>query len=375
MAYSFAANKTKTVAAALASIIGLSACSTIGSFAEANKVDYKSASKTITAKLDVPPDLTQIRRDNRFAIPEVSQGALVASGSSVALTGLKDVRIERSGNQRWLVVKQTPELLWPTVKEFWTDLGFTLVTENPEAGVLETDWAENRANLPKGWIREAIGKVFDSAYSTGERDKFRTRIERGADGVVEIHISHRGLLEVYTGKENETTSWTARPSDASLEAEMLSRLMVKLGAGRDTAKAAVASAAPTQLERAKLMSSGGLNYIQMDEGFDRSWRRLGLALDRAGFTVEDRDRSKGIYFVRYIDEDIDAKKKGSGGNFFTRLFTTSKSEQEIADSQRYRILVKEIDGVSGISIRDKEGKVDVSPVTDKILKVLQEQLK
>jgi outer membrane protein assembly factor BamC len=390
MAKSFVAKNGITSALVLAGLISLSACTSTGSLFESNRIDYKSASKAATASLEVPPDLTQIRRDSRFAIPEANQGSATASGynlekngnKSVATSGLvassklKDMYIERDGSQRWLVTKQTPETLWPELKDFWQDLGFVINIENQETGVMETDWAENRAKIPQDLVRKTIGKVFDSLYSTGERDKFRTRVERAANGNVEIYISHRGAEEVFVGTQKDSTVWASRPSDSGLEAEFLSRLMVKLGADGESAKQAVSSTTGTPLlkVRSKLLTADNLAYVETDEGFDRSWRRVGLALDRIGFTVEDRDRSKGLYFVRYIDQDIDAKSKGASDGFFSKLFSWGSSDT-VKNAQKYRILVKESGEVSHITVHGEDGKVDSSATAEKILKLLNDQLK
>ena len=375
-----------TSALALAGVISLSACSTVSNILEPNHIDYKSASKATTAALDVPPDLTQIRRDNRFGIPEANQGSATASSYNlqkgnktvsangvVAPLQLKEMRIERDGSQRWLVVNQAPEILWPQLKDFWQDLGFLISVENQDSGVMETDWAENRAKIPQDVIRKTLGKVLDSLYSTGERDKFRTRIERSANGNVEIYISHRGAQEVLVGTQKESTVWAPRPSDSGLEAEFLSRLMVRLGADSDGAKQALSSSAPIKA-RAKLLKSENLSYVETDEGFDRSWRRVGLALDRVGFTVEDRDRSKGLYYVRYIDQDIEAKTKGASEGFFSKLFSWGSSETA-KNTQKYRVYVKESGEVSHITVHGEDGKVDASPIAEKILQLLNDQLK
>jgi outer membrane protein assembly factor BamC len=200
--------------------------------------------------------------------------------------------------------------------------GLHLAQELPAAGIMETEWNENRAKIPQDFIRNTIGKVFDSVYSSGERDKFRTRIERRADGSSEIYISHRGVQEV-VGAEKETTKWTPRPNDPGLEAEFLARLLNKLGNGGEqlAAKTAV-DGAIVQPQHASLVGAGADRAVQVDEGFDRAWRRVGLALDRAGFTVEDRDRTQGIYFVRYINDATESK------GFFSKLFSWGSSSEE-----------------------------------------------
>ncbi len=372
-------------------LAGLSGCSSVSSMLEPEKIDYKSATQTVKKSgLEVPPDLTQLKADNRYATPDGSaRGTATASSfnaESAGKTGAAkpaeavdaaapkqtaDMRIERSGNQRWLVVKQSPELLWPRIKDFWQENGFLLNIELPEAGVMETDWAENRAKIPQDFIRSALGKVMDSLYSTGERDKFRTRLERNADGSTEIFISHRGAAEVTAGQLKERTVWTPRAPDPELEAEFLGRMMVRLGTEEKVAKAAVAAAQPAPL-RARIEKDKAGAFVKIDEAFDRAWRRVGLALDRVGFTVEDRDRSRGLYFVRYVDQGSDAENKTSEPGFFSRLFS-SKDDKKSA--LRYRIVLKPDGDVSRLRVLDDQGAPTTSANADRILTLLNDQLK
>jgi len=368
-------------------VTGIMGCNSMNSLMDADRVDYKSAvSKSNVNKLEIPPDLTQLQRDSRYTIPEMASGTITASGYNsnqvkqqstpntveVAPKQLPAIRIERSGTQRWLVVNRSPQVLWPEIKDFWQESGFLLNIDSPETGVMETDWAENRAKIPQDFVRRSLGKVLDSLYSTGERDKFRTRLERAADGSTEIYISHRGAQEELVGTEKDRTVWTARPSDPELEAEFLSRLMVRLGAEKERAKDKVMMV-PEQQAKAKLIKNEDMTALEADEGFDRLWRRVGLALDRVGFTVEDRDRSQGLYYVRYVDQDSDAKGKAAEKGFFSRLF--SSNEEKDKKAQRYRILVKAVGGKSQISVLGSDGKLEKSATSEKILSLLYAQLK
>jgi len=225
--------------------IALGACSVL----EGDKIDYKSASKGST--LEVPPDLKTLSRDTRYTVPGgvVSANAMQAnqaaqpSGPQTAVSSLGDVRIERNGNQRWLVVNRPADQLWDPVREFWLENGFTLALDQSNIGIMETDWAENRAKIPQDFIRNTLGRVLDSLYSTGERDKFRTRLERNAQGGTEIYVSHRGMQEVFNTSTKETTVWQPRAADPELEAEFLRRLLVKLGVSQEQAKAVAATPA------------------------------------------------------------------------------------------------------------------------------------
>lgn len=365
------------------SLAGMAGCSSVGSMLEPDKVEYKSAGKV--PSLEIPPDLTQLQRENRYTIPDTNRGTATASGytqqqavrptntTAVAVNAVSDMRIERAGSQRWLVVKQPPEALWPQIKDFWQDSGFLISYETPQAGVMETDWAENRAKIPQDFIRNTIGKALDSLYSTGERDKFRTRLERTADGATEIYISHRGMQEVLVGQQKDTTMWTPRQSDPELEAEFLSRLMARLGADTARAKETVAKVG-LQAPRAKLVKGANGGFVEVDEGFDRAWRRVGLALDRVGFTVEDRDRTQGLYFVRYVDPEQDQNKASEKG-FFSKLFSFGSSDDKAKSALRYRVSVKGAGAVSQVAVLNNEGRPESSQTAERILSLLNEQLR
>ena len=360
-----------------------------GSLFESQRIEYKTAAKL--PSLEVPPDLTAPSRDNRYQVPDINptgtatfstysseRAGAPRTGSTDVLATIpaNKVRVERAGTQRWLVVSQTPEKLWPMVKEFWQELGFLIKIEAPETGVMETDWAENRAKIPQDFIRSMLGKVLEGLYSTAERDKFRTRLERGAEpGTTEIYISHRGVAEVYTSERQDYTVWQARPADPELEAEFLRRLMVRLGIDEQQAKAQVA--AESRTERAKIVrSQDGVTSLEVDETFDRAWRRVGLALDRVGFTVEERDRSKGTFFVRYIDPEKDAQSGGKRDEgFLSRLMFWKSGSADPRSAEQYRVQVKDKNSSSQVVVLGKEGQPDKSETARKILSLLHEQLK
>ncbi len=360
-----------------ACVLALAGCSSLGSMLQGDKVDYRSSgSKTST--LDVPPDLTQLSRDQRY---QVSGGSISATTyqaatpatsrvatASVAPVAIGDMRIERAGNQRWLVSPLPPEQLWPRLKEYWQEAGFNLTLDSPETGILETDWAENRAKLPQDVIRRTLGRVLDSLYSTSEMDRFRTRVERTAAGS-EVYISHRGMQEVYTNQQQDQTRWQPRDADPELEAQMLARLMVKLGARTEQAQAAVD--VPAAQPRARVVSEGGAQAVQLDEGFDRAWRRVGLSLDRSGFTVEDRDRAQGVYFVRYVAAPVSVEAKEPG--FFARLFGTRKAAEPAP--VRYRIAVKAAGDRSLVTVLNAQGAPEAGPDAQRIVKLLVDDLK
>lgn len=371
------------LALALTAALALGACSTVNDFLSGDKIDYKSQS-TKTARLEVPPDLTQLQRDSRYqpqsggvvsastfgaAATAATTTTTATATASVAPASIGQMRIVREGNQRWLTVPLPPERLWPQLQSFWQESGFNLLVDNAQAGVMETDWAENRANIPQDIIRRTLGRVLDTLYDSGTRDRFRVRVERSGEGS-EVFLSHRGMIEVFTSDRREQTTWTHRPNDPGLEAEFLSRLMVRLGAKEEVARSVVASPV-TAAPRARIVAGQAAATLQVDEGFDRAWRRVGLSLDRSGFTVEDRDRASGIYFVRYVDPKADV---ASEPGFFAKLLSLGKSDTP-APALRYRIAVKADGERSNVSVLDAQGGPETGAVGQRIVGLLVDDLK
>lgn len=356
----------------LSATLILGACTVL----QGDKVDYKSASKAPVTTLEVPPDLTQLSRDSRYSVPgapvtassfqasQVNQPA--TAPSTLAATSLGDVRIERAGTQRWLVIDRPADKLWEPVKDFWQENGFLLAMDQASLGIMETDWAENRAKIPQDFVRQTLGKVFDALYSTGERDKFRTRLERNTNGGTDVFISHRGMIEVYNSTHKDQTVWQPRPVDPELEAEFLRRLMVKLGVTQEQSKALLASEVPQK--SARVTSVNGQPAVQIDDSFERAWRRVGLSLDRTNFTVEDRDRSKGIYFVRYVAPSADKAEQG----FLSKLFSGAKPDSA---PQKFQVSVVSQGNQTLVSVRGADGSTANSVDAQRIVTVLAEDLK
>lgn len=371
---------------------GLGGCTTVSDSFTSSKIDYRSAAATPAPTLQVPPDLTQLGNDPRYQPPaggaisanamQTSEAAAPqAAGPSVAVRPSDDVRIERAGNQRWLVVRQTPEQVWDTLRTFWQDNGFTLVIDTPQVGVMETDWSENRAKLPTDIVSRTVGKVLDKLRDTGERDRYRTRIERNGS-TTEIYISHRGVEQVGVERTGDSLRWQSRPSDPGLEAEMLARMMLRLTGTEDSSRsgnvkavdAAVRSvgAAPATPPRARVVDQSTGTTLQIDDNLERSWRRVGLALDRSSFTVEERDRAQNVYLVRYVDPKLAGKEEPG---FFSRVFSGARKED--LKGTRYQLKLTSDDGTSSssLSILDDRGAAIVDEGARNIAQLLANELR
>ena len=351
---------------------------------------YKSSRSA--PPLEVPPDLTSSTVRDTLPIPGVdatySQYASGEAGAGTraapeVLPQFDDARVERSGDQRWLVVAMKPEQVWPRIRDFWTAEGFALETEEPDIGLMETEWAARHTPLPAGAIKRALLRVSDALYGVAFRDRYRTRIELGDEAdTTDVYVSHRGAEQTVVGDETAQAQreglgervWLPRPSDPGLEAEMLSRMMIYLGVDQERADAIVAESAPAAPRVRLVREDDGASALVLGEGFSPAWRRAGLALDRAGFAVEDRDRSRGLFFVRYAGLAEDAKSEDRG--WLSRLKFWGSDDDAEKGSGTYLVHVAgDTHDTTRVVVLDADGERDASPTASRILAVLHEQLR
>lgn len=375
-----------TVAVIAASLTG---CQYLGSKFTDEKIQYEST--TSRAPLEIPPDLSQLPMDDRFTVPgktqtvtatqvaETEQARKNASGAAPVLPTTVVTKIVKDGSERYIQVNLPPEQVWESLLDFWPSVGLQVEREDPRAGVMETNWAENKANLPQDIIRATLGKLLDSVYSTGERDRYRTRIERNANGGTDIYITNRRMVEVYTSSSEEHTAWQPAPADKELEAEMLTRLSLRLENDFNPKQKtreeiekqpALQKAAPVYISREIKGADGKTEALEIDEDFDRAWRRVGVGLDRVGLNIEDRDRSAGIYYIRYLDPDYEVKKRNDEG-LFSRWF----SKEKPVDAPLYRVKLVSDGNKTTVTAMPDSDKTDPLSTSARILNLLQEQVR
>jgi outer membrane protein assembly factor BamC len=369
-----------TRVAVLALTIGsLAGCESLNDMFASDKVNYKDT--TSAPPLAVPQDLSAAPTGQQYVAPPASlalggapKGSVTAAGNTtVGSPSAQDpfgMHVERDGDRRWLVVDgRTPDDLWPILQSFWQDNGFTLSTDSPDTGIMVTDWAENRANIPDDWFRRTIGRVIDFAYSSGTRDRFSTLVTRGADGQTDISITQSSLEEVLTGQDKTSSKWVERPRDPALEAEFLAKVMQKFGLTDGQSKQLLTDARPSGAV-AQIDHTADGTTLSLPESFDRAWLRVGLALDRTNFTVDNRDREKGIYYVRYADSMQELKGDGLFGKLFYNPKTAAKNQ-----GPEYMVSVRaKGDAQTQVAVVDQNGQIDTSSDAQSIVSALHSQL-
>ena len=375
--------------------IALSACSSLSDTFSQETIQYETSDSR--APLEIPPDMNSVPMSDRYSVPTRPQTVWASQqqaeqnaeqGNSAPVSQVLPVgevaQIMREGNNRWIHVNLPPEQVWPIVQDFWNTVGLTLARQDASVGVMETNWAENRAKLPQDIIRATLGKVIDMVYSTGERDQYRARLERSETGGTDIYVTHRSMVEVVknTSGDNDTTVWQPGPTDPEMEAEMITRLSQRINAEFDPHAVAaskqehqkqveeLAAYQPTEsISQLEQGADGVATSIFIKEGFERAWRRVALAIDRMGFTVEDRDRSRGFFLVRYLDEQYEEEQRSQQG-FWKNVF----SRDTPVEAPQYVIYLQPISETeTRVHVLGPDGKADTTGVAPKILTLLSEQ--
>lgn len=325
------------------------------------------------AKLEVPPGLSQPSVTDSLALPNIAAGGSTYSdytntgghtANKVTPASLRGIKVIRDGKNQWLEINSSADKLWPQLKVFFARVGFKIKREDKALGVMETNWLENRLELPSNWFSKLLSKV----SSSGLRDKYRARLEKTKNPkVTRVFITHQGLKEYGTDEISGIKIWwQSRPSDPELEAEMYQRFLIFRGMGKS--KAISLAQQSDAKDRTRIFKKDGTKMLQVDEGFARTWRRVGIALDRIGLFVDDRNRSGGVYYLRITDDFRDKVKEDKG--WLASLFSSDKTKLK----QRYLLSVNAEKGKTIISIYETTGAKANERFVSQLLKELKSYL-
>ncbi len=339
------------------------------------RIDYKN-NRSVDPLL-LPPDLSATLEPELVTpggaasysdYTRAEGGRISQRQGRTVLPEFSGVKMVNEHGVRWLEIQQDPATLWPKLVQFWDSEGLRLKIQDQRTGIIETDWAENRADIPQDMLRNLLGRALDGIYSAATRDKYRLRIERGLrENSAQVFLTHRGAQEI---SQNETFVWVFRPSDPELEAEMLSHLLVYLGVAEEQAKSIATSEQTDGSALAVVDNSTGMPVMVVREPFAQAWRRVGLALDRANFTVQDKNREEGIYFVRYAKETEVADKP----SFWSKLAFWKKDETGEYQEFRVRLQNTASDNTT-VTLEELEGNPVDAAVAQPVLDVLSKHVR
>ena len=353
------------------------------------KVEYKK-SRQAEQNLEIPPDLSRSSINDTLVIPgaprsdpttlsgfegrEQVRGRVAARAA--VLPAVSGIKVVRDGDEQWLRIDSPPEDVWFRVVEFWQENGILLQEQDPAVGVIVTDWLEERPNIDTGVISGLLNKAIEGLHSASTRDQYRVRLEPGErPDTTELYLTHRGMQEmiIQDGAGTvERTVWNPRPSDPGLEAEILRRLMIYLGVSEQRAGSALAAKDGGKAKpRSTLNRIEGKVSLTVDEGFDRAWRLVGVALDRVGFAVEDRNRAGGVYYVRYNDPMKDAEDEG----WLSKLAFWQKDDDNFDKDNQYQVKLNDAGKPTEVVVLNDKGERVNSETALRILTLLNEQIR
>ncbi len=318
--------------------------------------------------LEVPPDLTTESIRDTLAVPDVdASGTASYSTYQERIAQRKKEREAGSAespgaaklgvlaDETLLIIDAEPAVVWAELRPFWKDRGYALDVDDEELGVLETGWVENRAKQ--------------------ERDRFKVSIEAGEEsGTTVLYLSHAGEALTPNGEDLE---WRERPRDAGLEGRMAAHLRIALsGEAVEPAEAVQEPAVdpaprppaeePGADGRAELLNAGeGKAYLRVSNDFAKVWRNTGFALGQIGAKVEDEDRSRGSYYLRFSETAAPKPEKG---------FLSSLAFWRDDDDDEFEIHLTDVGNNTEVIVLDPDGNWDNSATAARILRLLRTEL-
>jgi len=349
---------TAIAAALLLLGTGLSGCDTLRGMRK------EDPDKVRAERLRLPPDLASGGINNGMSIPAGPGAASGIQAGTLLPDPARGITVHKAGAQRWLEVAAKPEQVWQWLHGYLGHYSLKIAREVPSIGLLQTDWILHGVALPRGVFSPQIKDPEDARVA----DYYVFRLEPGAQpNTSEVHVAHRRMAAQGEGKD---AVWSWRPADPFLEAEMLRGFMLYAGVQPATAAQQVAAAegAPAQAQ----LDSGddGQPLLALNDGFFNAWRRVGTAVDRLGFTVADRDRSAGQYFVRY-DPRAETGRPEKG-----LLDTLAFWRDDPPDAvEIYVIQLREQGARTLVTVTEEGGAAAPPEVAERILAVLAEQLR
>jgi outer membrane protein assembly factor BamC len=356
-------------------MLSLSSCSVVDDLVDVKKSNLNYKSNDSVKALDFPPDLTAPEFDNAFVLPSngtVSASAVVNQSGVYSTKDQKitvlpkssTVRSGQLGVVRWLDVNGPAEKIWPLLRDFWRSIGIPLKKDEPQIGIMETEWAESQAGLPAGWLRGKLGAIFQSTYDAGSRDRYRIRVEKSTAKTTRIYLTHKGAEEVV---DKAGSGWQLRPANHEKEAELLNRLKAFLqgDVAAATGKKSPASNMQTTSSSVNLVEQEGQTILQVYDTYNRTWALTGIMMGRMGLIVETQNQSEGIYKVKYQGNEEDTEKKGFFKRFFKDKVTILLKEED------YQVHIQDAGKISVVRIFDAEG----SPLSKRQTRIALARLK
>lgn len=379
----FRAKFAKNTFICLFALIFCGACASDGTINA--QAEYEQATPRPSSELIVPPGLISPDVNSNYKMLYLSP-----EQNTYQLDKVTNMHIMQGGSERWLVIKnKNVNQVFPTMIAYLKQQGVHIKYQNQSIGLIQTDWFDKN-NVAKTstvhqffeWIGLSHGmNALPSLYT------FRVNLWQNKNdtqifvtdyqmNVVPTDVIPASKQDIKTESGVASKTWMSVPPNPQLELDFLMQFMAFVKLGPDEIKpntitlenvATLPSTEP-KVARDKLNGS----TLILNDSFDRAWWRTGLALERVGLGVADKNRSLGEFYVYPLQDDVDNPDPST----FSRWFGDDKTNVQLPKA-KYKIKLVSTGTQTTLTVEPYTGTMDADFVKSqqKYLTDLTTQLK
>ena len=280
----------------------------------------------------LPDDLNVLVVENHYPVdlaPELSDDQEVPKPRQIfASSGNSSVQLRRLGELMWIYVETLPSTSWPITKSYWNTSSYETLNADPIIGEIDINFDETsilKMKIEHG-IKEASTEIFLAQINKNSKEIISNP---------ELIQSELSNLVNYFAESVDQFSGT------SLAAQNLN-----------------------DIKKAKIFVENGQTVIELDLNFDRAWSSVTKAMDASEILANDKDRSNGIFYVSYSEEEED-------GIFSFLNFGRNTNNKINFDGAKFEVKITEKNNKTYVRAYSKDGKIEEA---EKLISKINESL-
>ncbi|MEL0115733.1 MAG: outer membrane protein assembly factor BamC [Gammaproteobacteria bacterium] len=245
-----------------------------------------------------------------------------------ASSGNSSVQLRRLGELMWIYVETLPSTSWPITKSYWNTSSYETISANPQSGEIIINFDEG----------SFLNMKIEHGIKEASTEIFLTQIDKNSNEIISnpdlIQSELSSLVSYFADTVDQFTG-------TSLAAQNLN-----------------------DLKKTRIFVENGRTVIELDLNFDRAWSSVTKAMDAAEIFANDKDRSNGIFYVSYVEED----NRG-----FLSFLNPRKNEDKkvLSDDAQFEVKIIEKNNKTYVRAYSKDGKIDES---EKLISKINESL-
>jgi outer membrane protein assembly factor BamC len=280
----------------------------------------------------LPNDLDTIMIENHYPIKigeTLSNDEKVPKPRQIfASSGNSSVQLRRLGELMWIYVETLPSTSWPITKSYWNTSSYETISANPQLGEIIINFDES----------SFLNMKIEHGIKEASTEIFLTQIDKSSNEIISnpdlIQSELSSLVSYFADTVDQFTG-------TSLAAQNLN-----------------------DLKKTRIFVENGRTVIELDLNFDRAWSSVTKAMDAAEIFANDKDRSNGIFYVSYVEQD----NRG-----FLSFLNPRKNEDKkvLSDDAKFEVKIIEKNNKTYVIAYSKDGKLEES---EKLISKINESL-